>query len=193
MSTVPRYFFAAMPTAKETPHWSARLTDAEVVAKLAPRMFPLDCLHQTLSGRHFDADAATVAKLMQAGSMIAAHAVTLRFNRVKWSQFESGGKIHCTLLARGRPPLFDALLVATQDALRTVGLHDDEGHSPHVTLSYNAGELHLPIWLIPIEWTISEVLLLKGHGVPYRYDIVGRWSLLPPASPQHQDDLFAFG
>lgn len=193
MATTPRYFFGALPGLYESERWLTRLAAAGVASKLGRRMFAMENWHQTLSGRHFDADEATIAGLLEAGSRITAHAVTLRFNRVVWTQGEPERRNHCTLFTHGRPVEFDALLSAVQVALKDVGLDDSEGHRPHITLSYDAGELHPTVQLIPIEWTIDEILLLKGHGSPYRYDVIGRWPLLPPASPQHQNDLFALG
>ncbi|MBE2210073.1 MAG: hypothetical protein IAE66_00600 [Xanthomonadaceae bacterium] len=193
MATMPRYFFGVLPRPDESEQWLTRLAAAGVASKLGRRMFAMANWHQTLSGRHFDADDTTIARLLQAGARINASAVTLRFNRVIWTQGEPERRNHCTLFTQGRPVEFDALLGAVQAALAEVGLGDSEGHRPHITLSYDAGELHPTVQLIPIEWSIDEVLLLKGHGNPYRYDVIGRWPLLPPASPQHQVDLFALG
>lgn len=191
MASVPRYFFGALLGPDASGQWLTQLAAAGVALKLGRRMLAPENWHQTLSGRHFNPDDATLARLIEAGARIDASAVTLRFNRVVWTEGEA--RNHCTLLSHGRPAEFDALLAATQRALAEVGLGDPEGHRPHITLSYDAGELQPTVQLIPIEWTINEVLLLKGHGDPYRYDVIGRWPLLPPASPQHQDDLFALG
>ena len=193
MATTPRYFFGALPGPWQVEQWITRLAAAGVASKLGRRMFAPENWHQTLSGRHFNADDATVARLMAAGDRINAHAMTLRFNRVVWSRHELQDRNHCTLLAQGRPAEFDALLAAVQTALTEKGLADPEGHRPHITLSYDAGAPHPAVQLIPIEWTLDEVLLLKGHGDPYRYEVIRRWPLLPPASPQHQVDLFALG
>jgi len=35
----------------------------------------------------------------------------------------------------------------------------------------------------PLRWTIDELLLVVGHGRPYRYDVLGRWPLLPERDP----------
>ena len=183
MATTPRYFFGALPGLDLAEQWLMRVAAAGVASKLGRRMFAVENWHQTLSGRHFDADDAIIARLMDAGARISAQAVTLRFNRVIWSHNELKGVSHCTMYTEGRPVEFDALLAGVQKALSEVGLGDDEGHRPHITLSYDAGELHPTVDLIPIEWTINEVLLLKGHGHPYRYDVIGRWPLLPPSSP----------
>lgn len=91
----------------------------------------------------------------------------------------------------GRPVEFDALLANVQIALREVGRGDDERHPPHITLSYDAGELHPTAHIIPINRTIDDVLLLQDHGQPYRYDVLGCWPLQPSTSPPHQTDLFA--
>ena len=183
MTTAPRYFFGAMPPPESAEQWLTHFTSAGVVSKLGRRLFPMQYWHQSLSGRHFAPTTATIARLMQAGERISAHAVTLRLNRIKWSQGEIDPKSHCTLLAQGRPQAFDFLLAGVQEALRTMGLADDEGHRPHVTLSYDAGDIHPTMMIIPIEWKIDEVLLLKGHGNPYRYDIIGRWPLASEIDP----------
>lgn len=193
MTSAPRYFFAAMPPANVAGQLFARLVDTGVAARLGERMFPLEHLHQSLSGRHFEPDAAAVERLLQAGGRIVGNAVTLTFNRIAWSRNDDAGRNYCTLLANGRPPAFDALLGSVQRGLDTVGLADREGHRPHMTLSYNAGSMQSAVRLLPLHWTIDEVLLLKGHGSPYGYDVVGRWPLLPEGSLQRQDGLFAFG
>jgi len=93
---------------------------------------------------------------MEAGGRIDAQAVTLRFNRVIWSRNELKNRNHCMMHVEGKPPGFPALLAAVQAALGKVGLGDSEGHRPHITLSYDAGELHSTTQLIPIEWTIAR-------------------------------------
>ena len=138
MATTPRYFFGALPGPWQVEQWITRLAAAGVASKLGRRMFAPENWHQTLSGRHFNADDATVARLMAAGDRINAHAMTLRFNRVVWSRHELQDRNHCTRLAQGRPAEFDALLAAVQAALTEKGLGDPEGHRPHITLSYDA-------------------------------------------------------
>ncbi len=193
MATRPRLFFAAMPSPGAVAAWQARLAEAGVLDLLGRRVFAPGNWHQTLSGRHFDPDADVRRRLLQAGDAIGAEACTLRFNRVGWSGHPEGGRTHCTLLSQGRPKAFDSLLAATQAGLATVGLGDGEGHTPHVTLSYDAGDIHPTRGIVPIEWTLDTLLLLEGHGRPYRYDLLARWPLRTPPDPRHQVDLFAPG
>lgn len=89
-------------------------------------------------------------------------------------------KYHWEFRVRGKPYGFADLLAAVQRALATVGLADDEGHRPHVTLSYNA-PANLSTHKIepPVEWLVDEIQLIEGGGSPYRYRVIDRWRLTP--------------
>ena len=190
MTRGPRLCFAAIPTPDEAAAWRARLQDAGVPARLGRSLLAIGNWHQSLSGVHVDPDASTLQRLLRAGESIAADAMTLQFNRVGWSQGQKG-QIHCTLHARGRPSGFGALLSAVQQALGAQQLGDDESHRPHITLSYSTFALHPTTAIAPIDWTVRDVVLLKGHGDPYRYDVLGRWPLNEPSNPVFQGDFFA--
>ena len=56
-----------------------------------------------------------------------------------------------------------------------------QGHSPHITLSYSAADLHPNVDILPFQWTVRELLLVEGGGDPYRYSVHGRWPLSLPA------------
>ena len=189
MASIPRLFFAAIPASEESAAWHARLDGAGVTTRLGRSLFPSRNWHQTLSDRHFNPDARTLQCLLDAGDAITADSVALQFNRVTWSKSDKG--IHCTLRAHGRPASFDALLASVQRALATTGLADGESHSPHITLSYSTNALHPTVAIVPIDWRIHDVVLLKGHGDPYRYDVLGRWPLKPSANSMIQADFFA--
>lgn len=187
MPAPPRLFFAGMPTPEEAAQWHARLADAGVIGSLGPRLFAPSNWHQSLSDS-FGPEAR--GRLLRAGDAFAGTAVAPCFNRVAWAATPQQ-RIHCTLHARGRPAGFDAVLARVRAALAGEGLDTAGMPRAHVTLSYAAATQQPSIAIVPILWTLRELVLLAGHGRPYRYDVLGRWPLQPAARPTHQHDLFA--
>jgi 2'-5' RNA ligase len=76
------------------------------------------------------------------------------------------------------------LHVALRSALGEVGItvndatagHRNRLYVPHLTLFYDVCriELRLPE---PIEWTVSEFVLINSLVGQSRYDVLGRWAL----------------
>ena len=134
-------------------------------------------LHQSLSGQHLD-QPDVIQRLMRAGDRISAAAapVTLQFNRMTRNGVGRFGAIW-TLKTRGRPKAFDDLIDQVRLALLSEGRSDPTRNSPHMTISYGAPASSPTIAFAPIMWTIEEVLLVRGHGQPYRYDTLASWPL----------------
>lgn len=190
--TTPRLFFAAMPPPAALDAMRTTVRAHKLDMRLGRELFDPDNWHQSLSERIFNPDDAQCAALLALGQTIRAHACTLSFNRID-SQLTDKGRIQWTLRARGRPKAFDALQGSVRQALQQAGFAAmATGVTPHVTLSYGAPEMLEKITLAPtIDWTLDELLLVIGAGKPYRYEIIGRWPLLPEIDPpQRQLGMF---
>ena len=194
MANELRLFFAAMPEPAPLALLVERIAAAGVFEKLGRSVFVPENWHQTLSDRFWEPDAARREGLMRAGELIQASPFTLRFRQVQWSRNELKQKNHCTLVTdssqAGRAELVRCVS-AVRHALHQVGLPSPEGHSPHITLSYNAPDLQPAVDILPFDWTVREILLVEGGGNPYGYTVLGRWPLTLAAVPQGQEDLFA--
>ncbi len=176
-------FFAAMPppavrmAIEEAAH-AHGLVDA-----LGRSLFAPGNWHQSLSERIFAPNDAQIDQLRAVGAAVQAHACTVAYTRID-SAANLSGRIHVTLRA-GSNTAFKPLLGAVQQQLQLAG-HGAiaTGVTPHVTLSYDAPAL-LPTVRLPepLRWSIDELLLVVGHGRPYRYDVLGRWPLLPERDP----------
>ena len=180
----PRLLFVAMPP----PDVVAAILDVlrrhDLERLLGRTLFAPANWHQSLSERIRRPTRDDIESLRAVGRQVVAHACTLQYNRIK-SSINDSGDIHVTLLGKGRPQAFDALLDALQRRLTDAG-HDAiaTGVTPHTTLSYRAPALLDKIDIAPmIDWTIDEVLLVIGDGTPYRYEVVDRWPLLPEIDP----------
>lgn len=161
-----------------------RLVGIGLVRQLGETMIPPENLHQSFSERIFRPTAKQLDVLLAVGASVSAHAYTVDFNRIEGPDLKSGG-IHCTLRARGIPKAFTAAHAEVQGRLIQAGLNEiATGVTPHMTLSYEARESFDNIPLDPpIPWTVLELCLVVGGGDPYRYEVIGRWPLLPELDP----------
>lgn len=195
MASTPRCFFALMPDAAQLEVLSARVADAGVLKALGSHLFAPTNWHQTLSDRYWNPDPATVDRLLHAGSLIRAEVFTLTLRGIDWSLDErdpARPRRMCTLRTDGGKRALDRCLAAVAVALDKTGFPpQQDGHTPHITLSYNAPDLRARTGIVPFDWTIGEILLVEGDGEPYRYRVLGRWPLQPTTAPQGQVDLFA--
>ena len=180
----PRVFFAAMPPAAVRQAIAGALHGHGIDRQLGGRQFAAGNWHQTLSGRCFEPGPVQLAALQAVGASVIAHACTLQYNRITSSR-DAEGRIHVTLRAHGEPPSFRELVGQLQQALREAGQDAlCAGVSAHTTLGYDAPAVLDTVYLEPmLRWTIDELLLLVGHGQPYRYDVIGRWPLLAERDP----------
>jgi 2'-5' RNA ligase len=187
-----RLFFAAMPPPETRAAIDALLQRHGLARWLGPTLFAPENWHQSLSERVFNPTRADIALLRGVGERIRAHACTLQYNRIDASA-NPRGNIHVTLRAKGEPKAFKALNEAVQSELRASDYAAiATGVTPHTTLSYAApGRIDRIDIDPPLQWTISELLLVLGNGSPYRYDVIDRWPLLPERDPvATQTDLF---
>jgi 2'-5' RNA ligase len=180
----PRAFFAVMPGAAWARGIGTRLMEAGLDKRLGDALVPLENLHQSLSASIRSPSEMVRSALLGVGEAICARSFTMYFNRIEGRAIEPGN-IQCTMRARGVPKAFTALLKEVQACLVQAGFgHIATGVTPHMTLSYRAPEPLDKIVLDPlIAWTIDELCLVVGGGHPYRYDIIGRWPLLPEIDP----------
>lgn len=180
----PRAFFAVMPRAAWSRDFGTRLMELRLMDRLGDALVPLANLHQSLSASVSSPTEMVCSTLLQVGASVSAHACTLHFNRIE-GRADAHGPIHWTMRPRGVPKAFTALLQEVQKRLVEAGFgHIATGVTPHMTLSYRAPEPLDKIVLDPlIPWTIDELCLVIGGGHPYRYDIIGRWPLLPEIDP----------
>ncbi|MET0582424.1 MAG: hypothetical protein ABWZ08_10705 [Pseudoxanthomonas sp.] len=180
----PRAFFAALPP----PSWieiaERRFIETGLVQKLGETIVPVENLHQSFSERIFRPTAEQLDDMAHVGASIFAHAATLYFNRIEGPDLNAG-KTYCTLRARGMPPAFLTLRGEIHNRLIKAGFKEiATGVTPHMTLSYGARSSFENIQLNPpIPWTIIELCLVIGSGNPYRYEVIGRWPLLPEMDP----------
>lgn len=159
--------------------------------RLGDSLFPPANWHQTLSDRFFEG-RSLLGPLRRAGGRIQAQACTLLLNRIRGidrRQADGRGAIHWSFLPRGEPDGFAALLAAVRASLAQEGLASPSGHTPHLTISYDAPSVLGTQKITPIPWTIDEILLVEGHGVPYAYEVIERWPLRAAAPAQQQLDL----
>ena len=188
----PRMFFACMPPPAVVDYIHVLLGRLGLVKRLGSALFVPANLHQSFSERIFLPTDEDCAALLQVGAAVSASSCTLHFNRIV-GPARMPDSIHWTMRARGVPPAFAALLQEGQSRLVQAGFgHIATGVTPHMTLSYRAPEPLDKIVLDPlIPWTIDELCLVIGGGHPYRYDVIGRWPLLPEIDPlATQPDLF---
>ena len=96
------------------------------------------------------------------------------------------------LLAGDAPVTTDAAPALADIAKYQLVAITATGVTPYVTLSYGAPEMLEKIDVSPvIDWTLDEIMLVIGGGQPYRYEVIGRWPLLPEIDPpQQQFDMF---
>ena len=179
----PRVFFAAMPPEPVRMAIASLLQQHGIDKAVGSRLSPPGNWHQSLSERIFRPDQAQLAGLLAVGEAVRAHACTMLHTGID-SSANQKGNIHVTLRGGSRK-LLDPLNEAVRQPLRRAGFEAmAAGVTPHVTLSYNAPALVPAVKLEqPVRWTIDELLLLVGHGQPYRYDILGRWPLLAERDP----------
>ena len=178
-------FFAAMPPPAVRMAIEAAAREYGVLDALGRSLFAPDNWHQSLSERIFTPGPAQVEQLRRVGASVQAHATSVTYTRID-SAANLSGRIHVTLRA-GSDTAFKPLLGAVQQALQQAGQGAiATGVTPHVTLSYDAPAVLPTVRLpAPVRWSIDELLLVVGHGRgdAYRYDVLGRWPLLPERDP----------
>lgn len=176
-----RMIFMAMPPLAVRSEMQRALVEHGLAARLGRAMFAPENWHQSLAGR-FDGGLVLRDRLLRVGSRIDATAFTMTLNRLR-GEHAAGAAAHWAFHAHGRPPGLMALQAAVRQALAGEGQVVEGGHSGHVTISYRAPGPLPTVKITPIAWTIDEVLLVHAGGLPYRYDVLGRWPLRPAPRP----------
>lgn len=155
--------------------------------RLGDSLSPPGNWHQTLSDRFFEG-RGLAKSLQRAGDRVRASACTLLLNRIQGVDRSTPGRrerIHWAFRAKGEPAGFTALVAAVREGLAQEGLASPGGHTPHVTVSYDAPMALGTQKITPIPWTLEELLLVEGGGEPYVYEVIARWPLQPlPACQQ---------
>jgi 2'-5' RNA ligase len=158
------------------------LRDAGLDALLGGALYPPRNWHQTLSDlQPPDARAA----LRRACAELVAEGAELRLGLLE-SAGPEPGRIHWRFVpADGKSDGLSRLLAALRARLRAEGLAAQNGHRPHVTISYGARQGIAPLNFPPQPWQIDTIELVEaaGRGKDYRYDTVDAWPLRPPATP----------
>jgi 2'-5' RNA ligase len=165
-----RLILMAMPSPAVRAVLLQAVRDLGLEEPLGPELFDPENWHQSFSDAFPDSPDFRDA-LRRACGQLSAAPFTLSLNRI-------GGEGHWAFNARGKPEGFTALLSAVRSALKAERITDVAGHSPHVTVSYRAPYKLASTRIEPIEWLIDEILLVRGGGDPYRYEVLGRWPLV---------------
>jgi len=169
----------------------AELKRVGLVAALGEALFPAINWHQSLSDR-FEDDDGLIARLQNIGPRVAAAARAPRF-RMDRVESEVGPDIHWAFKPERTRGDFKRLLEIVKAAVFTVDRRSQGEHSAHITVSYWAPHaLRRMVQIEPVEWVMTELLLVRGCGAPYRYEVLGTWDLQPPAAEPTgwQTDLF---
>lgn len=180
----PRLFLMSVPPPALVDYIGALLVRFGLDKRLRGALLAPANWHQSLSERIFSPTDEACAALLEVGAAVSASSCALHFNRVE-GPAGVPGRILWTMRARGVPKAFTALLQEIRRRLVQAGFgHIATGATPHMTLSYCAPEpLDKIVLDPPITWTIDELCLAIGGGHSYRYDIIGRWPLLPEIDP----------
>lgn len=181
--TGPRFLVVAMPSLRERRALAGELETSGLKARLKGAMFDPANWHQSLSDR-FQVPSE-IERLRRACANVRARACTLTWNRIRCDG------PHWAFRAHGMPPSFIELVEAVKTAFAGEGLFGLKGHSPHISISYRAPPTRYTHRIRPIQWTIDEILLVKGHQMGgheehYGYDVIDSWRL----QPARQLDLF---
>jgi hypothetical protein len=156
--------------------------DAGLDTLLGGALYPPRNWHQTLSAIH---PPQALEAMRRACAAVVAEGFEMHLDRLESSSYELG-KIYWQFVPSiGRPDGFDQLLAAVRTQLTAHDLVDNEGHRPHVTISYKASRKIERISFPPIVWNIDTIELVEvaGTGKDYRYDVVEAWPLRAPAAP----------
>jgi 2'-5' RNA ligase len=185
--TRPRFLVMAKPPMVVRKSLENVLEAMGLKAQLQGAMFDPANWHQSLTIPCDEPSA--IDSLKSACARIHVPACTMTLNRIKGSGLAPD--IHWAFHAKGTPACFSRLLTELNASQLAEGLRVPHGHRPHITISYKAPFSLASQRIQPIQWTIDELLLVKGHIVKGRfvYDVIESWPLQPLA-PARQLDLF---
>ncbi len=173
-----RCLLLGKPSAFACQRLSAELDRASLTARLGKDLFAPTNWHQSLSDR-FEDHPLIVEQLRRALRQIAARAVIFRMDRIE-SQPGPDGE-HWAFRAERTPADLDLLLQSVGAATVAATGCKPVRLTAHVTISYWAQEsLRRMVQIEPVEWVLDEILLVRGGGRRYHYEVIDRHLLQEP-------------
>ncbi len=185
MARLDPLIFMAQPPPAIRARMEAAVAANGLDERLGAAQFEPGNWHQSFSDRQDDQPKIRAA-MLRAGARVAAPSFVMTLNRINGTGVGPRG-IHWAFRTLGKPKGLEVMLSAVRAALLAEGILDDSGHGPQVTISYKAPTPLPSVVIEPIEWMVDELLLVRGGGQPYRYEVVGRWPLAatpPKLNPQ---------
>lgn len=188
--TPSRCLFIGMPPAAPCRQLTVELERRGLDTRLGADLFPSSNWHQSLSGR-FEDEPRVIDQLRAAGDTLSARAVQLRLDHIESQPGPAG--MHWAFRADHTPTDFKTLVRGLGAAITAQTAIKPIKPTPHITISYWASE-RLPrmVTIAPVDWMLDEVLLVRGGGRPYHYEVIARWPLQPPCDQPiaEQQSLF---
>lgn len=184
MAKLDPLIFMAQPQLAIRTRMEAAVAANGLDLRLGSAQFESGNWHQSFSDRQDDKPKIRAA-MLRAGARVSAPSFVMTLNRINGTGAGPRG-IHWAFRAMGKPKGLEAVLTSVRAALLAEGIDDDSGHGPHLTISYKAPSPLPSVAIEPIEWTVDELLLVRGCGQPYRYEVVGRWPLAAALEPPQQ-------
>ena len=184
MSRLDPLIFMAQPQPAIRTRMEAAVAANGLDERLGAAQFESGNWHQSFSDRQDDQPRIRAA-MLRAGARVSVPSFVMTLNRINGTGVGPRG-IHWAFRAMGKPKGLEVALTSVRAALQAEGIDDDSGHGPHLTISYKAPTPLPSVAIEPIEWTVDELLLVRGGGQPYRYEVVGRWPLAAAPSPPQQ-------
>ena len=176
---VHNLFLAVLPgrAAAGSTRLLARSLHAELGSGGRPQM-PA-CLHLSLLGLRMAAPPRPrlVAALSEAAAGIALAPFDLALDRVMTFRGEPG-RLPVVLCGGGGAAALSSLHSTLAAQLERLGLAQRRRSrfTPHLTLLH--ADRPIPQRAVPaIAWRVGELVLIHGHGRPYRHEVLGRWPL----------------
>lgn len=188
--TTPRLLFLGKPSVEACRCLSAELDRSGLMSRLGSDLFTPANWHQSLSDR-FPDQPHMVEQLRSAGRVVNARGVGFRMDRVE-SQAGPDG-IHWAFKAAHTPEDFKNLLRNLGAAIAATTGRKSSMPTAHLTISYWAPEhLSRMVPIAPVDWVLDEIMLVRGGGHPYHYELIDSWSLGPsrPEITVEQSSLF---
>lgn len=186
-----RCLFMGKPSAAARRRLAAELERAGLTARLGNALFAPLNWHQSLSDR-FEDEPRTVERLRQAGGELhCARAVRFRMDRIESEPGPEG--VHWAFKAERAPLDFGRLVQDLGSSTEAATGRKPVRPTAHITISYWAPEsLRRMVPIDPVEWLLEEVLLVRGLGRPYHYEVIDRWKLQGPRTESIGEQLILF-
>ena len=172
-----RLFFAVSPdhaAAERATQLAWALRDEHGLRRRPPA-----CLHISLIGFRMKAPPPPewVARMSEAAATLALASFAVEVDRVATFRGPPD-KLPVVLLGDGAVAALTPLYLTLDERLRSFGFEytTRSRFTPHLTVLY--GERPVAPRAIPaIAWRVDELVLIHGHGRPYRHEVLGRWPL----------------